>query len=109
GRGGDGAINQYGVQLTSSAHVMGGTSGTVSILGTGGANAFTGDHGVVINGTGTLVTSAGANVQVTGVGGGTGASSSDVGVAVQAGGVVTAGGAGTVTVQGTGGSTTSGG
>lgn len=108
GRGGNTSGANAGVIVQSGGDLIGGTTGTMTVSGIGGANGLTGNYGVRVTGSGSTITSGGANVQVTGTAGGTGASSGNHGVSLNAAGAITAGGAGTVTVQGTGGAGTGG-
>jgi hypothetical protein len=91
GKGGD-APSQSGISL-SAARVQGGTSGLVKVQGTGGPSTFFGNHGVVLSGATSIITSSGANVQVTGLAGGIGTSGTNYGVYIS-GGQITAGGTG---------------
>ena len=106
GKGGDGANNQYGVRIQSGGDIIGGTSGLLTVRGTGGATSGGSNLGVWVLNAGSTITSGGANVSVTGTGGGTGISTNNKGVQVQAAGQITAGGSGTVTVVGQGGNLT---
>ncbi len=96
GRGGDGtAVAQNGVQVAFGGDIIGGTTGSVTIQGTGGVpnmNAI--NFGVIVNEVGSSVTSGGGNVDVTGIGG--------YGVTVISDGLITSGGDGAVTVTGIG-------
>jgi len=108
GRGGnDASGSQFGVYVLNGGSVVGGTSGTVHLDGVGGASTGFRNTGVRVS-TGTPVSSLGANVLVTGLGGGdplvAPALAVNVGVIVTDAAQVTAGGTATVTVQGTGGS-----
>ena len=96
GKGGDGtAVAQNGVQVAFGGSISGGTSGTVLIQGTGGVpNVNAVNFGVIVDEIGSTITSLGANVSVTGLGG--------YGVTAISDGTITSGGAGTVTVVGTG-------
>lgn len=95
-----GAGGGIGIYMTAG-QVGGGTSGTANLSGTGG---LTNGIGIWLDSANSLVTSAGANVQVTGTGGGTGAAANNAGMLQTEGAVVTAGGSGSVTLLGTGGS-----
>ncbi len=106
GKGGTTGTDNDGVYV-NVATIKGGTGGSVNVQGQGGLSSGAFNHGVSLAGTASVVTSSGANVQVTGVGSGVGTSSSNYGVDVDFA-LITAGGAGTVTVQGTGGSAASG-
>lgn len=103
GRGGN--TNGAGVLVQSAGEIVAGTAGTATITGIGGATsgAATANYGVRVTGTGSQISSNGANVQVTGTGGGVSTSSGNHGVSVTDAGEISAGGAGTVTVNGTGG------
>ncbi len=109
GVGGGSTANPAGVVVRGGGIVSGGTSGTVSVTGTGGNGTSAGDGvqnlvGVSVQESGSRITSAGANVQVTGIGG-TSSGLSAGGVLVITG-TISAGGTGSVTVSGTGGSGT---
>ena len=110
GKGGDDAIgSQYGVFLSNTpALLQGGTSGTVTVRGTGGASSGDSNDGVVFVGATAPVTTTGSNVQIFGFGGGTGASTANLGIDVGSGVQITAGGSGDVLVQGTGGAVATG-
>lgn len=107
GKGGDVGTSgvdarRYGVELRNNGHILGGTSGTCLVQGTGGTNVGWRNYGIHMLDAASSITSAGANVQLTGLGGGTGSGSNeDVGIWLDAG-LVSAGGTGTVSVQGTG-------
>jgi hypothetical protein len=104
--GGSGAsVFNVGVYVRGGVVTAGG-SGTVTVIGTGGASTGVSNFGVNVFGSGSQVTSGGGNVSITGQGGGSGASNFNFGVSVQAGGVVTAGGSGNVSITGTGGAST---
>ncbi len=110
GKGGvGGGANPAGIVVRNSSLVSGGTSGLVSVTGTGGTGTSAGDGvqnlvGVSLE-SGSTITSAGANVQVTGIGG-IASGTSAGGVLVIGNSTLTAGGTGTVTVSGTGGTGT---
>ena len=105
GRGGNTATDQYGVLVFNGGDIIGGTSGTVTVQGTGGATSIGQGHlGVYVTGTGSSITSNGASVLITGIGGGGGATTNNDGVAVTNSAIVNSGGAAsTVTIIGTGG------
>lgn len=111
GRGGnDSGGLQFGVFVTNAGAIRGGTTGTAIVQGTGGASVANQNLGVRVFGDGSLISSLGANVQVTGTGGGTGSSSSaNRGVDVESNGpgtaTISAGASGNVLVTGTGSST----
>ncbi len=100
GKGGDGAASQYGVWI-AGGRVQGGSAGLVNVQGTGGPSTGFGEYGVTLSSATSLITSSGANVQVTGVAGGIATAGTSPGVWISAG-QVSAGGMGSVTVQGTG-------
>ncbi len=103
GTGGGAGSNNYGVVIEAGGVVRStGASANISITGIGG-NSSGGpfNDGVEITGTGSLVTTVGANVSLRGTGGTS--SSDNYGIRVAAGGEVTAGGNGTVMFNGTGG------
>ena len=74
GRGGVGGSNNHGVRLTGAAVIQSGT-GPLQVTGTGGISSTSPNLGVLVEGPGALISSAGGNVRVTGIGGGTGVSS----------------------------------
>lgn len=90
-----------GVLVTSGGVVEGGTTGLLSITGTGGASSGSVKSGVRVINAGSRIGSAGADILVTGFGGAGG--SFNRGVELFSGGQIYAGGSGTVTVVGTGG------
>jgi hypothetical protein len=96
-----------GVSVDARGQIVGGTSGTLTVVGTGGSWSG-GNIGVRVDGDlFTRITSNGANVSVTGTGGGSGGSSNNIGVWL-AQGEITAGAAGTVHVVGIGGNSAAG-
>lgn len=103
GRGGDGASLQHGVQVRSGGDLIGGTSGLLTISGTGGAGPGTSNNGVYVRDANSSITSNGGPVTITGQGGGSGASAQNNGVALVLSGRIGAGSGGAVTVNGTGG------
>ncbi len=109
GRGGDDAMGeQFGVRLLNGSQVIGGSSNSLTITGTGGASTGSSNYGVRVIGAASLtsiITSTGGDVNVIGFGGGSGSSIFNCGVAVQADGKISAGNMGKVTVTGTGGNT----
>ncbi|WP_395753590.1 autotransporter-associated beta strand repeat-containing protein [Prosthecobacter sp.] len=113
GKGGSGGgTAPSGVEVVDTSSISGGTSGTVSVMGTGGTgssvNTGSGSMGGVKVWNSSSITSNGANVQVTGVGG-TGTTSAVWGILLYVGGSnISAGGTGSVTVHGTGGSSSGG-
>src|SRR5262249_18916889 len=74
GRGGKAGGFDYGVFVHNGAIVGSGTSGAVTVSGTGGASTGNYNYGVYVIDSGSQVTSGGSNVAVTGQGGGAGAS-----------------------------------
>ncbi len=105
GRGGDGAGSasgyQFGVQVANGAKVIGGPSGQVTVIGTGGASSNIVNRGVSVEGVNAAITSSGGPVFVTGNAGPVG-TGFGVGVSVLNGGEISAGGTGSVTISGTG-------
>lgn len=67
-QGKGGTLNAQGIYLHDGAVVGSGTTGPVSVIGTGGASGGD-DHGVLITGLNTRITSGGGNIAVTGQGG----------------------------------------
>ena len=105
GTGGNAAgaiFGQMGVAVQGGGDVLGGSVGTLSVHGIGGASSDFGNYGVLVVGIGSSIGSSGAAVDIVGEGGGA-ASSSNHGVFVATSGVVSAGGLAIVTVDGTGG------
>ena len=107
---GTGGLGGNGIYMRSGSRVMGGLAGTsVSVHGTG--SGPTGSVGVVIDafsvtGTGTMISSNGANVEVVGHAGGSVVSSGNKYGVYVAQGTISAGGSGNVVVTGTGGNGT---
>ena len=100
----NGIDRQYGVFVNTGGQLQT-SSGTISVHGTGG-NGTSNNHGVYVNGTNALITSATGNVGITGVGG-NGSSSNNRGIHVLDGGQITSTGSATLTINGTGGNGTS--
>ncbi len=107
GKGGNSGSSQIGIKIFGTSDIIGGTSGLVTVEGTGGASSGTGNIGVDLSVGGFVnyasITSSGASVSVTGTAGGTGSSGSNRGVFLGKFGEISAGGSGTVTVVGYGG------
>ncbi|MGE3466462.1 MAG: choice-of-anchor Q domain-containing protein, partial [Pyrinomonadaceae bacterium] len=109
GKGGDTRVlfNQMGVRVRLGARIIGGTSGLLTVQGTGGGSTGPANIGVdVFAGPGATITSSGGDVLVKGTGGGVGASGQNYGVIVRDTGIITAMGSGTITVEGQGGNLT---
>ncbi len=103
GRGGDTGTFQVGIFVQAGGDIIGGTTGTMVLTGTGGPSSANGNHGISVEGSGSSITSGGANVSLIGVGNGTGAASEfNFGVEMSSAGLISAGGSGSVTVNGTG-------
>ncbi len=110
GRGGKDSTSQHiGVLIRSNSSpanpsVVGqGTTGSVTIVGDAGESSNREGFGVAVLGAGTLVTSGGGNVQVTGTSGGNYFATTPhmgIGVYVGSGGGITSSGAGAVSVTG---------
>ncbi|MEO8148744.1 MAG: hypothetical protein ABI723_13960, partial [Bacteroidia bacterium] len=98
-----GSIN--GITINES-QIIGGTSDSLTVEGTGSALAFNNQDGVYMSGSTAMITSHGGPVRVTGNGNGSGASVGNTGIAVFSSASIRAGGNGTVTVNGTGGNST---
>jgi hypothetical protein len=109
GRGGNSGTNNQGVRITGGSLVSS-ALGTVVVRGTGGPSTENSNHGVLLTGTDSMITSGGGAVLVEGVGGGAESTSRyNDGVAVAAGARITSAGSdagATVTVRGTGGAGT---
>jgi hypothetical protein len=86
-----------------SASITGGTTGLVSVTGTGGVGTGDNNYGVYVANTNSTITSSGGDITVTGQGGGTGASANNHGVYLASGGVISSTSSGNVNVFGTGG------
>jgi len=108
GRGGDTGATQAGIYVQSGGDVIGGTTGTMVLTGTGGTGTGGNAFGILVDGSGTTVTSGGANVTLTGSGSAGGSGNANSGVSVDHSSVVSAGGSGNVTVTGTSTSTSTG-
>ncbi len=104
GRGGDSGTSQFGVLVSLGGTISGGTTGTTTVSGFGGASTSASNHGLVVQNNGSAITSTGANVSLSGIGGGAASSATNFGIAVFSA-TITAGGSGTVSLDGTGGST----
>lgn len=107
GRGGDSGDYQLGVNVSGGAQIVGGFRpfiGAVNVTGMGGASTGIVNRGVTVYGAGSVITSAGANVNVTGTAG-TQGSGYGIGVSVLYGGKISGGGgaACSAVVIGTGG------
>jgi hypothetical protein len=104
GGGNHGVYVNFGAAITSTGT---GSGATVTVRGFGSTTApFGGNEGVLVQGTGSQITSNGGAVLVEGFGGGQ--SGGSRGVSVDFGGIITSAGTGagaTVTVKGTGGLT----
>ena len=109
GRAGDAGGTQVGVHVRTGGDILGGTTGTMTVTGGGGASTGEFNFGVAVDGSGSTISSGGANVQITGTSASTGAGNNAYGVYVNgAGALLSAGGTGTVTVMGTGSGSTAG-
>ncbi len=100
--------NNHGVSAPGAITVTAAV-GPGTIRGFGGNTTGSGgdyNHGVIVNGTTTQITSGGGALLVQGTGGGKGASSSNYGVYVAGGGTITGAVGTTVTVHGEGGNLT---
>ena len=102
GKGGDMGMRNVGVRLQNGGDIIGGTTGTMTVNGTGGPGSVIANEGVRLDGDGVSITSRGANVSVTGVGNASGTAGFNFGVNVYSGALLSAGGSGNVTVMGTG-------
>jgi hypothetical protein len=99
--GGTGVNDGFGVNVLNGARVQAEGTGTITLKGTGtGTNSYGFEVGVEAFGAGTLVTTAGGNLSITGSV--QGYTRNTFGVAVASGAVVQAGGSGTLTLNGTG-------
>src|SRR5690606_6894917 len=72
GHGGADGGCQCGVRVFHGGQIIGGTTGLVTVTGTGGESAGNSNYGVYLQGTNSQITSGGGAVAVTGTGGGTG-------------------------------------
>ena len=100
--GNDAGGYQLGVQVINGAKIIGGnTTNGVFVLGTGGNSTNIVNRGVTVYGTGSAITSSGADVNVTGFAG-TNSAHYGIGVSVLFGGQIGAGGTGSIQVTGTG-------
>ena len=108
GEGGDTGAGNWGIGVYAGGDIIGGTTGTMTLSGTGGASTGDGGVGIRVNGAGSSITSGGSAVSLTGVGGGSGGSHFNWGIGIDDSALVSAGGAGAVTVDGTGGASTGG-
>ena len=93
---------QYGVLVRNGGNIIGGTTGTLRVQGWGGVGGTTANVGVGIFHEGSIVTSNGSDISLTGHGGGAAGSKLDIGVLLQEGGVVRGARNGSLNIQGTG-------
>lgn len=100
GKGGSTGNDQIGVRVHAGGDIIGGTSGTLTVIGAGGASTGTGNAGVNVNGSGSTITALGAHVQVTGTGGG---GTYSMGLDLYSSPQITSTGAGNLTITGNGG------
>ncbi len=96
--------SQIGVAVRNGGKILGGTTGTLLVEGTGrqiasGRSNY--NYGVLVSGTDSVISSNGASVSVTGFGGD--GFNDNYGVLVRNDGKITSGGSGNVTVTGTAG------
>lgn len=103
GLGGDIGGNNYGVYLNGGAQVLGGTTGELTITGYGGAGSGPINAGIVVSDFGTLVSSLGGNVILSGSGGNALTSDGSSGVLVTGSSTITSGTGASVTIVGLGG------
>lgn len=103
GKGGNSGTNQSGVYI-SGGDIVGGTTGLMTILGTGGASTSNANYGVNIATASSTILSGGGDIDITGTGGGGVGSQSNIGVMVNAGDI-TANGSSDISILGMGGST----
>lgn len=101
-RGGNSGNLAFGVWVFNGGRISGGTTGNLTIIATGGASPVDAIYGLLLN-LNSSITSLGAAVNVTGVGGGTTAARSSTGVMMlSSGGTITTA-SGAITVNGTAG------
>src|SRR5262249_30845162 len=79
-RGGDSADSQFGVYVHGGGNIRGSATAPAFILGVGGAASQPGNHGVVVSGAGSTISSSGGGLSVQGNGGGLTSSSNNYGV-----------------------------
>ena len=103
GRGGDSGGNNYGVQLNGGAQVIGGTTNELVITGYGGAGEWAINTGVLVSDLGTLVSSLGGDVILSGTGGTSLTTDSSSGVMITGSSTITSGTGASVTIVGVGG------
>jgi hypothetical protein len=113
GTGGAGDfIENIGVAVSAGGQIKSNAAGTVSVQGTGGAgsgsaNAGSGNVGIYVTGSGSIIRSANSATQITGVGGVTN-DSNVLGVIADELGTFQTDGAGALTINGTGGTVNGG-
>jgi len=107
-RGSGSGIINIGVRVLNGATISAGGAGTVAVTGLGGVSSGNFQHGVLVDGDNSQISSVGGDVTVIGQSRGVGASILNIGTSVERGGVISAGGLGNVTVHGTGTSSSSG-
>ncbi len=108
GRGGSTGNAQIGVVIHQTGDIIGASSESLVVQGTGGNGTGTSNSGVQVNGVGSTIMSTGASIPVIGQGHNGGLGTPNQGVIVDLAGQISAGGTGTVAVQGTGGVTDGG-
>ena len=82
--------------MLAAGTISAGGSGTVDVMGTGGATTGVNSFGVQVQAANSMITSSGGNVHVEGHGGGTGNSTSSIGVHISTTAKITAGNLGDV-------------
>lgn len=105
GRGGDSGGSQIGIRVQGGGSILGGTAGTTTVTGTGGASATAGATGVNVFGSGSTINSGGADVTITGTGGSS-STAGGLGIDLYTSAHLSAGGSGNLTIVGTGGTAT---
>jgi len=104
GRGGNEGNLQFGICLDKGSVIQGGTTGRVSLTGTGGDNGLNDNTGICLKDRDCQILSRGADIELRGTGMGKPGSGYNFGIALVEG-RVTAAGAGNVTLTGQGGAT----
>jgi hypothetical protein len=95
-----------GVRVDGDSQITAGGTGTVTVIGQGGAaSTDNSNRGVFVTGDFSRITSNNGNVSVSGTAGGIGSGTFNIGVYVESAGEISAGGTGTVEVTGIGGNT----
>lgn len=97
GKGGSTFPNQIGIQLRNAGSIMAGSTGTMTIIGTGGNSNNSSNYGVYLNNASSVISTTGANIILTGQSG-TGGLVDNNGIVISNGALVSTEGNGNITV-----------